>query len=76
MEGLVDFILYGFIDEPEKRIIEYFIGDLSVFRSFDPKPFSIKPNNPHDSDLAIFRLRDLPSEFVIKTYRANGEKTT
>jgi hypothetical protein len=68
MEGLVDYILYGFIDEPEDRIVAYFIGDLSVFKLLNPKPFSIKPNSPHDSDLAVFRLCDLPTNFVIKTY--------
>lgn len=68
MEGLVDYILYGFVNELEDKIIHYFIGDLVVFRETNPNPFSVKPNNPHDSNLAVFRLCDLPDNFVLKLY--------
>jgi len=69
-EGLVDFILYGFIDLSEKSIIHYFIGDLTIFRKANIKPYLIKPNNPYDSELAIFRLSDCPNGFIIKLYEA------
>jgi len=68
MEGLVDYILYGFIDVKEEKIISYFIGDLIVFRDSHIKPVSIKPNNPNDSMLAIFRIKDLPQSFIVKQY--------
>ena len=69
IKGLVDYILYGFIDQKEEKIISYFIGDLKVFRDSGIKPFEIKPNNPNDSELAIFRLKDLPETFTIKQYK-------
>ena len=69
MEGLVNYILYGFLDEDESHIISYFIGDLSIFRNSNIQPYKIKPNAPiNDSELAIFRLDALPNEFVIKRY--------
>jgi hypothetical protein len=68
MDRDVDYILYGFIDDKENEIIHYFIGDLDIFRNKNPKPFSIKPNNPPDSELAVFRISDLPASFIIKSY--------
>lgn len=70
IKGFVDYILYGFIDQSEEKIVSYFIGDLKVFRDSGVKPFQIKPNNPNDSELAIFRLNDLPENFTIKRYKA------
>lgn len=69
IKGLVDYILYGFIDQGEEKIISYFIGDLKVFRDSGVKPFQIKPNNPPDSEFAIFRLKDFPQDFVIKKWQ-------
>jgi len=68
-EGLVDYILYGFLDNDEKEIIYYFIGDLKIFRNANINPYKIVPNKPiHDSDMAVFRLQDFPVEFIIKQY--------
>jgi len=69
-KGLVDYILYGFIDEEEKKIIQYLIGDLDVFIKTEVVP-TIKPNDPLDSWLAIYSLSDFPEDFVIKFYKAN-----
>lgn len=73
IDGLVDYILYGFIDEEESKIIAYFIGDLNIFRIIMPKPISIIPNNPYDSKLAVFNIRQLPKDFII--YRYPGSKS-
>lgn len=70
MDGMVDYILYGFINEEETKIVSYFIGDLRVFRDLQIKPYIIRPNNPNDSELAIYRISDFPSDFIIKKYRA------
>lgn len=67
--GLVDYFLYGFVDEAEKDIISYFIGDLSIFRRINPKPVDIKWNDPPDSQLAVFNLAQLPPEFIIKAWK-------
>ena len=65
----VNYILYGFVDENEKYIIQYFIGDLEVFRLNEPKPYMIKKNkNICDSSLAVYRLIDLPKSFIIKKW--------
>ena len=65
MQGLVDYILYGFVCSDESKIIQYFIGDLSIFRKTKIIPI-IKPNNPLDSLLAIYKLNQFPKEFVLK----------
>jgi len=68
MDGYVDYILYGFINECEEKIIKYFIGDLEVFRNTEAKPVSILPNHPHDSDLAVFNVFQFPVSFILKSY--------
>ena len=67
-QGKVDYILYGFVNASEKKILKYFIGDLNVFRNTEAEPI-IKPNDPLDSWLAIYRLNQFPKEFILKTYR-------
>jgi len=67
--GLVDYILYGFVNESENKIIKYFIGDLDIFRDCEPEPIAILPNNPHDSDLAVYRVNQFPEEFVLKQWQ-------
>lgn len=74
-DGFVNYILYGFVDNCEKTILQYFIGDLLIFRLHEPKPFRIYPNqNKDDSELAVYRLKDLPNNFVIKKWMAEFSK--
>ncbi|GAH99176.1 unnamed protein product, partial [marine sediment metagenome] len=68
-DGLVDYILYGFVDEKEEKILQYFIGDLKVFRLAKLEPYDIRKNDPLDSYLAIFRLNDMPEDFIKKFWR-------
>lgn len=68
MEGLVDYIFYGFVSRDESRIVRYFIGDLAVFRSLRPEPLAILPNTPCDSELAAFHIRDCGRAFVVKSW--------
>jgi len=68
-EALVDFILYGFLDEKEQNIIQYFIGDLRIFRELNLEPCKIMPNNPHDSDLAVFKFSQFPRKFFLAFWR-------
>ena len=69
-EGLVDYILYGFVDWEEKRIIKYFIGDLKIFRlKEDIIPFKEKINkDDHPNKFRCYNLSDLPDNFILKTY--------
>lgn len=66
-EGLVDFLLYGFLSPDETEIIQYFIADLKKFG--DPQPQQIKQNDPPDSELAIFKLSQFPKDFIVTFYR-------
>lgn len=75
-EGLVDYIFYGFVDEYKRNLIRYFIGDLKIFRKCNPKPFEIHWNNPPDSELAAFRISDLPSEFILHRYQPEVKQLT
>jgi len=68
-EGLVDYILYGFVDKEENKLIKYFIGDLDVFRECNVEPIAVKQNNPPDSLLGVFNLAQFPKEFVLKAYQ-------
>ena len=69
-EGLVDYILYGFVDEEEKNIIQYFIGDLNIFRDWEqgmiPDVYQNKDARP--TKLAVYNIDTFPKEFIIKFY--------
>ncbi len=71
--SLVDYILYGFVDAEERRIIQYFLGDLGVFRKFEVKPMAIIKNNPPDSQGAYWRIDQFPPEFILKFYKLEGK---
>ena len=68
-KGYVDYILYGFVDQDEKKIIQYFIGDLQVFRDNDPAPYEIHWNNPPDSALGAFRICEMPDSFILHKWQ-------
>lgn len=67
-EGLVNYILYGFVDEQEKKLLQYFIADLDVFRLHEPTPIGIFNNIPPDSKLAAYNVTQFPKEFILKWY--------
>lgn len=68
-QGFVDYILYGFVNEKKIKILQYFIGDLSIFRQINPEPIAIIPNNPHDSDMAVFNINQFPKQFILKWWQ-------
>ena len=65
-EHLVDYLFYGFLSPCETEIIQYFIADLTKFD--DVKPHHIFPNNPPDSELAVYKLSQFPKDFVVEFY--------
>jgi hypothetical protein len=65
--GFVNYLLYGFVDRQEAKIISYFIATLEKYRTW-PNPKWIKVNNPPDSKLAIYSLTQFPPSFVIKRW--------
>jgi len=66
--GLVDYFLYGFVDQKEEKIIKYFLGDLAVFRNEKPNPFEIRNNFPFDSQLGCFKISQLSKKFILHSY--------
>ena len=64
--GFGDFLLYGFKHEGKRKIIQWFMGDLRIFRKHNPKPIAICNNKgKDDSTLAAYNLSDLPDNFII-----------
>lgn len=66
--GAVDYIFYGFISEDENKILKWFIGDLKRFRESEPEPWRIFANNPPDSLLAVYRIDDMPPNFIVRRW--------
>ncbi|MEO5366654.1 MAG: hypothetical protein H7831_09930 [Magnetococcus sp. WYHC-3] len=68
--GFGDYIFYGFVNKEENKIIDYFIGDLNVFRQHEstivPGIFSNCDDNP--SMLAAYNIASFPMEFIIKRF--------
>ena len=69
-DGFPDYILYGFCDEPEEKIVSYFIGDLEIFRKANLSPVETHWNYDGHSQLAAFCLDDMPSGFIIKQWNS------
>jgi len=67
--ALVDYMLYGFVDEGQTCLLQYVICDLAIFRAAEPQPLCIKPNVPPDSDFAAFGLWQFPASFVVKRWQ-------
>lgn len=64
----VQYLFYGFVDANEDNIIQHFIGDLDIFVQFEPEPIGIYPNNPRDSDLAVYKINQFPKSFIIASH--------
>lgn len=73
-EGLVQYLFYGFVDKAESNLIQYFIADLNIFRKNESKPYKIYPNNPRDSDLAVYKINQFPEKFIKFAFNMPREK--
>lgn len=72
MEGLVDYLFYGFINKEETTIISYFIGDLNVFRNIkniDKYPIIYENKTFDHNKLAVYKLGALPKNFILQKVR-------
>ena len=67
-EGFVQYLFYGFVDSDESDIIQYFIADLNIFKQNESKPYKVYPNNPRDSDLAVYKITQFPDDFIIASH--------
>lgn len=70
-KGFCDYIFYGFVDEKEEKIIQYFIGDLNIFRDYEggmiKETHQNKDENP--TILAAYNIKDFPQKFIVKSYK-------
>lgn len=70
MDGFVDFLFYGFLNEEETKIISYFIGDLRIFRGCDVNkyPRIQKNKSPDYNEFACYTKSIFPKEFILIEY--------
>jgi len=71
-EGLINYYLYGFVNEEENKIIQYFLADMKKFT--DPKPHSILLNDPYDSTFAVYKLNQFSNGFILKFWQDETAK--
>lgn len=81
IEGWGDYLFYGFCDHQEQNIYSYFLGDLSVFRSWfasstvllnnGQTPGLDKRNFDNSSAFKTFNVNSLPPEFIKGRYIPN-----
>jgi len=57
--GLYDYIFYGFVSEDESKIIKWVILDCAVILEIDPPQLGPYSNNPPDSKLIAYELKDI-----------------
>lgn len=64
-DGFVDYMLYGFIDADEIRIIQWVLVDLKPIRE-GLEPFEIRQNKmPDENKLAAYSLVTYPKEYIL-----------
>lgn len=70
-KGYCNYIFYGFVDEKEEKIIQYFIGNLDIFRDYEGgmnyKVFQNTDNQP--SKFAVYKISEFPKEFIVKIFK-------
>jgi hypothetical protein len=66
LAGWGEYIFYAFANIREQALMRWWIGRLETFRDNNPEPYEIHLNTDEDpSELAVFRLKDLPAEFIV-----------
>jgi hypothetical protein len=79
VEGWGDYFFYGFANEHKTELVAWVLGDLKVFRGwFNRKLFCLTPgktpgqeftNADKSSSFHVFKLKDLPTEFIVARKR-------
>lgn len=76
IEGWGDYFFYGFSNEDESDLCDWFIGDLKVFRLWfnsclwkNKIKWELKYNNDKSSDFMAFNKCDLPPEFIYSSHK-------
>lgn len=79
IDGFGDFIFYGFADLDGAGLAQWMIGDLQVWRDMNAaksaagQPFGAQLDNHDGTGFRAFRMKDLPTDFVVCRYdTANG----
>jgi len=78
IEGWGSHIFYGFSDEQEKYLQQWFLGDLNLFRGWFTRqlvgldkgqvPGIAKNNKDNSSNFAAYRLSKMPDGFIIASH--------
>jgi hypothetical protein len=66
LAGWGDYFFYAFANIRERALMLWWIGYLDIFRDTNPDPYETHLNDDENpSELAVFRLKDLPPSFVV-----------
>jgi len=75
VEGWGDYLVYGFGEETTRRLSSWLLGDLRIFRSWYSRELARLPagetpgtrgiNYDGRTAFSIFRINDLPVEFIV-----------
>ena len=68
LNGTVNYFLYGFVDKVEAKIIQWFLGDLDIFRNINPNPVDERWNKNYDSQLYAYKIKSLPDSFLVDEF--------
>lgn len=71
-EGRVDYFIYGFVNKSESEILQWRLFDFNIFRNYEPKPLIILPNNPPDSEFAVYGIAQFPEQLIKHEYGTNA----
>ena len=71
--GFFDYIFYGFVSFDESKIVQWIIVDCKKMIELDPRYKGPYKNNPPDSELIAFRLKDI-HQAIIKYFPSFMEK--
>lgn len=78
IEGWGDYLFYGFSSPDEQSLAGWFLGDLAVFRLWHSRALRdhCTPGrsrvNGDQTQFQVYRLGDLPSEFVVDRAEPDG----
>jgi hypothetical protein len=66
LAGWGEYFFYAFANIRQQALMRWWIGRLDIFRDKKPEPCEIHLNNDENpSELAVFRIKDLPPEFIV-----------
>lgn len=76
IDGWGDYFFYGFANPRYTDLLGYMLGNLNVFRSWrserlarnNVEPGFLLPNRDESSEFRVYKIADLPHDFVVTRY--------